>query len=153
LAEAVGCNTASSIELRRVRFSHLIKTEVFGQDRIGTPVRQNAEYHSIDTARAAMFRRISQTRLGDLVLLQLDYSIWFPSRPCTSGFDLLCGHLDGITWRVTLLPDGKPWLQKCRGLVLHFAQLQKCRGLVLHFAQLLVSMIWDTGLLLHGCLG
>ena len=84
--------------------------ELSGQDRIGTPVWQNAEYPSIDTARAAMFRLISQTRLGDLVLLQLDYSIWFPSRPCTSGFDLLCGHLDGITWRVTLLPDGKPWL-------------------------------------------
>ena len=23
---------------------------------------------------------------------------------------MLGGHLDGITWRVTLLPDGKPWL-------------------------------------------
>jgi len=34
---------------------------------------------------------------------------YFP-QPKTSAFDLLGGHLDGITWRVTLLPDGTPWL-------------------------------------------
>jgi len=84
--------------------------EVSGQDRVGAPAWQNSEYPTIDTANAAVFRRISHTRLGDLVLLQLNYTIWFPSRPRTSSLDLLGGHLDGITWRVTLLPGGKPWL-------------------------------------------
>jgi hypothetical protein len=42
------------------------------------------------------------------ILVQLNYVVWFPSRPKTSAFDLLGGRLDGITWRVTLSPDGRP---------------------------------------------
>jgi hypothetical protein len=39
-------------------------------------------------------------------VLQLNYVIWFPSRPSDGAFDVLSGHLDGITWRLTLAPDG-----------------------------------------------
>jgi len=57
-----------------------------------------------------VYQHFSYTRVAENILLQLNYTIWFPSRPKTSTFDLLGGHLDGITWRVTLLPNGKPWL-------------------------------------------
>ncbi|MEQ8484813.1 MAG: hypothetical protein RIB46_10660 [Pseudomonadales bacterium] len=41
-------------------------------------------------------------------LRQLNYVIWFPARPSTGPLDLLGGHLDGITWRVTLDDGGAP---------------------------------------------
>ena len=77
-------------------------------DRIGYPELQTAAAPRINTGKPTVFRHLSHTRLGDKILLQLNYTIWFPSRPKSSVFDLLGGHLDGITWRVTLLPNGKP---------------------------------------------
>jgi hypothetical protein len=43
-------------------------------------------------------------------LLQLEYWIWFPGRPKASAFDLLGGALDGVLWRVSLTPEGEPWV-------------------------------------------
>jgi hypothetical protein len=56
------------------------------------------------------FTRVAYTRIGDRALLQLVYSFWFPARPERSPLDLLAGRLDGLTWRVTLAPDGNPVL-------------------------------------------
>ncbi len=74
-------------------------------DVVGTAVWQNGP--AVDTAVATQYRKLSYTRFGDQVLLQLNYVIWFRARP---GDDMLAGHLDGLIWRVTLGPDGKPWL-------------------------------------------
>jgi hypothetical protein len=60
--------------------------------------------------RPVVYRRLSHARYQGRVLLQLNYSIWFPERPKAPGWDLLGGHLDGVLWRVTLTPDGEPWL-------------------------------------------
>lgn len=79
-------------------------------DKIGSPVWPGGNYPHIDTSKPVVYRHLSHTRIRNQTLLQLNYTIWFPSRPKKSSFDLLGGHLDGITWRVTLLPDGKPWL-------------------------------------------
>ncbi|MCC7487532.1 MAG: hypothetical protein IT529_21370 [Burkholderiales bacterium] len=62
------------------------------------------------TRRPVVYRRVSHARYGGRVLLQLDYSIWFAERPKAAGWDLLGGRLDGVLWRVTLAPDGAPWL-------------------------------------------
>jgi hypothetical protein len=92
-------------------FAPIFEVDQFsGQDRIGTPAWQDEKYPLVNTTHAKVYRHVSHTRVENLVLLQLNYTIWFPSRPQTTYFDLLGGHLDGITWRVTLLPDGKPWL-------------------------------------------
>ena len=40
--------------------------------------------------------------------MQLNYLAWFPARPKQGSFDLLGGALDGVIWRVTLGPDGRP---------------------------------------------
>jgi hypothetical protein len=77
-------------------------------DRFGVPVWIDNETITIDTSQPTVFSYISYTRFNEQVLLQLNYTIWFPARPVTGWLDLLGGHLDGITWRVTLDDAGKP---------------------------------------------
>lgn len=74
-------------------------------DRIGMLRWDNRPV--VDVAQPTLYRKVSHTRFGDQVLLQLNYIVWFPARP---GNDLYAGRLDGINWRVTLGPDGEPWL-------------------------------------------
>jgi len=59
---------------------------------------------------AVAYTLLSHTRFEHHTLLQLNYIFWFPSRPKSSAFDLLGGHLDGLIWRVTLDTDGQPLL-------------------------------------------
>ncbi|WP_052493966.1 hypothetical protein [Nitrosospira sp. NpAV] len=61
----------------------------------------------VDVTRPTLYRKVSYTRFGGQILLQLNYIVWFPARP---GNDIYAGKLDGINWRVTLGPDGEPWL-------------------------------------------
>jgi hypothetical protein len=65
---------------------------------------------TLDTAAPALYHHTATTRYGNHKLLQLVYTLWFPSRPIAPGSksDLLAGKLDGIVWRVTLSPDGTP---------------------------------------------
>jgi hypothetical protein len=62
----------------------------------------------VDATQPVAYGHAAWTRYGGRTLLQLVYTIWFPERPALSGFDLLAGRLDGLTWRVTLAPDGEP---------------------------------------------
>jgi len=57
-----------------------------------------------------VYRRASHARYQGRPLLQLNYWLWFPERPKGAGWDILGGHLDGVLWRVTLAPDGTPWV-------------------------------------------
>lgn len=79
-----------------------------GDDRIGRPVWAEHGEIQIDTSEPVVYRYTSHTRFRQQTLLQLNYVIWFAARTSTSSFDLLAGDLDGITWRVTLLPNGRP---------------------------------------------
>ncbi|MBL0037583.1 MAG: hypothetical protein IPP36_01715 [Nitrosomonadales bacterium] len=78
---------------------------VDNNDRIGMARWDNGPV--VDVARPTLYRKVSHTRFGDQVLLQLNYIVWFPARP---GNDIYAGQLDGINWRVTLGPNGEPWL-------------------------------------------
>ncbi|MEE9395499.1 MAG: hypothetical protein V3V31_00660 [Methylococcales bacterium] len=78
------------------------------EDRIGTPYWSTLDASAIDTSKPRTYKHLSYSRFNDDILLQLNYVIWFPSRPVTGVFDLFGGHLDGITWRVTLGTDGHP---------------------------------------------
>ncbi|NVK40642.1 MAG: hypothetical protein HWE39_05305 [Oceanospirillaceae bacterium] len=74
-------------------------------DRIGTAIwRGQAQ---IDPDAATEYRRLSFTRFGGETLMQLNYIIWFRSRP---GDDIYAGNIDGLTWRVTLGSNGAPLL-------------------------------------------
>jgi hypothetical protein len=65
---------------------------------------------TLNTASPALYQHTATTRYGSHNLLQLVYTLWFPSRPIAPGSksDMLAGKLDGILWRVTLSPDGTP---------------------------------------------
>ena len=79
-------------------------------DRIGAVRIDDNAVPFIDTGAPLVYQYVSHTRYQEQVLLQLNYLAWFPARTKTSSWDLLGGHLDGIIWRVTLLPDGRPLL-------------------------------------------
>jgi hypothetical protein len=92
-------------------FSPIFEVDVVtNDDQIGTVEWNKNGTPQINTDLAKVYQHLSYTRVSKQDLLQLNYTIWFPSRPKTSTFDMLGGNLDGITWRVTLLPNGKPWL-------------------------------------------
>jgi hypothetical protein len=69
---------------------------------------RGADMPVVDASQHVVYAHPAWTHYQDRVLLQLVYTIWFPERPPQSPGDLLAGHLDGITWRVTLAPDGEP---------------------------------------------
>lgn len=79
-------------------------------DRPGAPRWTVDPRPQIDTRDPVVYRLTSYTRHGGTVLLQLNYVVWFPARPPAGRFDILSGHLDGLTWRVTLGQDGRPLL-------------------------------------------
>ena len=93
-------------------FAPVWRVEATGDyDRIGTPtwVKGN-DLPQVDTGRPAVFTRIGHATVGQDVLLQLVYQVWFPERPRDGPLDLLAGHMDGLIWRVTLGHDGTPVL-------------------------------------------
>lgn len=77
-------------------------------DRIGAAHIGADEQAYIDAKEPVVYRLASHTRIGGKVLLQLNYLIWFPSRPAAALMDIYAGRFDGLIWRVTLGADGKP---------------------------------------------
>jgi len=80
-------------------------------DRFGElRLRRGAATPVVEAATAVVYTNLAWTRYRGRVLLQLVYTIWFPERPSDGSMDLLEGRLDGVTWRVTLDPEGAPLL-------------------------------------------
>ena len=91
------------------RFAPVYEIDVVDDDdRIGMPELADDGKPSVNVGRPVVFRRVSYTRFEGRTLLQLNYSVWFPSRPSDGDFDYMSGHRDGITFRVTLGSDGRP---------------------------------------------
>lgn len=76
-------------------------------DLIGVP-HWRAGKVTVNTGYPVVYLKASRSRFEGHEVLQLNYIIWFPSRPLASSLDLLAGTLDGLTWRVTLGRDGTP---------------------------------------------
>ena len=79
-------------------------------DRVGKPVWTSTDMLDIDTRHPLTYTLLSFTRFGKEVLTQLNYIIWFPSRPKASALDIYGGELDGVNYRVTLDTRGEPLL-------------------------------------------
>jgi hypothetical protein len=79
-------------------------------DRIGTPVWTSKGELDINTRQPLTYTLLSFTRFGKAILTQLNYIIWFPSRPKESALDIYGGLLDGLNYRVTLDKNGEPLL-------------------------------------------
>ena len=86
-----------------------VRTQV-DDDRIGTPFWTSAEILAVDTGRPVTFMLLSHTRFQGEILTQLNYMIWFPSRPKVHMLDIYGGLLDGLNYRVTLNTQGEPLL-------------------------------------------
>jgi hypothetical protein len=93
-------------------FAPIWQVDVTGQyDRIGHPAwHDNGKSIAINRKRPVVFTRISHAVVDHRILLQLNYSIWFSERPRASPLDALGGNLDGVIWRVTLSPSGRPMI-------------------------------------------
>ena len=78
-------------------------------DLIGTP-RWKDGIVEINPGTPVTYTRFSHVRWQGHILLQINYMIWFPARTVQGSFDFLGGHVDGVTWRVTIGPDGRPLL-------------------------------------------
>ncbi|RFC35013.1 MAG: hypothetical protein DID92_2727744446 [Candidatus Nitrotoga sp. SPKER] len=104
----LGIPLPTKIDLDRLfnTFAPVWEVDVMdNNDRIGMVHLNNGPV--VDMARPTLYRKVSHTRFGNQVLLQLNYIVWFPARP---GNDIYAGQLDGLNWRVTLGPNGEPWL-------------------------------------------
>ncbi len=77
-------------------------------DRIGTPTYTDSGVLSVNTDQPVTYTLLSFTRFGNEIFTQLNYIIWFPSRPKEGAFDILGGILDGLNYRVTLDNNGDP---------------------------------------------
>lgn len=79
-------------------------------DLIGSPAWKSPHELGVDTGSPVTYTLLSFTRFGGEVLTQLNYIIWFPSRPKKHFLDLYGGFMDGVDFRVTLDTDGRPLL-------------------------------------------
>jgi hypothetical protein len=79
-------------------------------DRIGAPVWNADDGIAVDTDQPQAYTHLSFTRSAGTILTQLNYIIWFPSRPRDGALDIYAGLLDGLNYRVTLDTEGKPIL-------------------------------------------
>jgi len=77
-------------------------------DRPGTPIWKVNGLPGIDNTHPVVYTRLSFTRFQGQILTQLNYVIWFASRPKESDWDIYGGVLDGLTFRVTLDNQGVP---------------------------------------------
>ncbi len=103
----------SAADLQRLfeTFAPVFEVDTLSEDdRLGAPTWSNGVKPVVATTRPVVYTLASHTLYKSEILLQLNYVMWFPARPQSGAFDLLGGHLDGITWRVTLTRDGKPWV-------------------------------------------
>jgi hypothetical protein len=76
-------------------------------DRIGIPIWTGNGVLKVDTGQPLTYTLLSFTRFGKEILTQLNYIIWFPSRPKRGALDIYGGLLDGLNYRVTLDNNGE----------------------------------------------
>ncbi|MEW5755526.1 MAG: hypothetical protein AB1810_04425 [Pseudomonadota bacterium] len=79
-------------------------------DHIGKVVLDATGRAHVDPKIPVVYRHYDLTQFHGKTLLQLNYTLWFPSRPSAGAFDIYSGKLDGITFRLTLNEDGEPLL-------------------------------------------
>jgi hypothetical protein len=77
-------------------------------DRIGAPIWTDKGVLDVNTDKPVTYTLLSFTRFGKEILTQLNYIIWFPSRPKNGALDIFGGLLDGLNYRVTLGTNGDP---------------------------------------------
>ena len=78
-------------------------------DEIGEIVWLNRKV-SVNRANPTVYHYVSHTRLQGMPVLQLNYVFWYRARNGSLSPRIERGPLDGMTMRVSLQPDGKPFM-------------------------------------------
>ena len=100
---------AHDAEILFAAFAPAFEVDTKGDDdRIGALRWGDREAPEVDAAQPVVYRRLAFTRYGNETLVQVVYLIWFNRRPDASWLDLESGTLDGLFFRVTLDPHGRP---------------------------------------------
>ncbi|MEX0871423.1 MAG: hypothetical protein WDZ65_06350, partial [Aquisalimonadaceae bacterium] len=81
-----------------------------GHNRIGEPLWEAPGTPNVNVAWPVVYTDVTYTRFNGETIPQLNYVLWFSSRPKAHALDLLGGRLDGITVRITLDNNGAPLL-------------------------------------------
>jgi hypothetical protein len=107
---AIPAPADADLEILFALHAPVLELEITGDhDRFGAlRWMRSAAVPRVDASDLAVYRNAAWTRYEGRALLQLAYTVWFPERPPESDGDLYAGALDGLTWRVTLGPDGEP---------------------------------------------
>jgi hypothetical protein len=91
------------------RFAPVYRIDaVDNDDRPGAPAYTPHAGLVVDTGQPTVYRRLAYTRFQGRTLAQLVYTLWFRERPPRHALDPLAGRFDGLVYRVTLGPDGRP---------------------------------------------
>lgn len=95
-----------------VIYQELNNDAAYGQDvdKFGVVVAQDRERIAIDTTRPAVYAYAREVCVQGQMLHQLVYTHWYPEHPKLKSFDPEAGHLEGVTFRVTLDGDDEALL-------------------------------------------
>ncbi|MEM7467129.1 MAG: hypothetical protein AAF387_09610 [Pseudomonadota bacterium] len=99
-------------------------------DRIGQ-VKIKDDRVEVSSNRPSVYRHISHALFGQVPLVQLNYTIWFPRVPAANAMDIYAGEIDGLTFRVNLDENLQPLLADlmhncgCYYMAFPSAQLRK----------------------------
>jgi len=102
--------SAREVERLAAAYAPIFDVEIGGDyDRFGAlRWRRASGRPEVDAAEPTVYVHAAYTSYRGQLLLQFVYTVWFAERPATGATDILAGQLDGVTWRVTLAPDGEP---------------------------------------------
>lgn len=80
-----------------------------GYDRPGAIAARDQRF-DVDSGRPTLYFYTSYAFKRDRPILQLNYVLWFGERAGNKAPWIERGHLDGLTVRVSLTPEGKPFM-------------------------------------------
>jgi hypothetical protein len=87
----------------------ILQDEAGPDDRIGAVAWADGR-PEVDAAEPALYTYLSHARLRGRPVLQLNYVFWYPARSGPDAPAIERGPLDGLTVRLSLAPDGAPFM-------------------------------------------
>lgn len=92
------------------RFAPILRQDVSDDaDRPGRIVWRG-DTVSVDTEQPTAYVYLTQAFFRDAPAVQIHYVFWYPARTGPEAPLIERGHLDGVTFRVSLAPDGRPFM-------------------------------------------
>jgi hypothetical protein len=87
----------------------VLQDEAGGDDRLGAVVWGRGR-PEIEPGTPTVYTYISHGRAGGAAVLQLNYVLWYPARSGPDSPWIEHGPIDGLTLRISLAPDGTPFM-------------------------------------------